>query len=147
MDQPKIFFDYFRSCNGNFHFKLVYPELNGYNEWTQTNNPTTQDVVTGFIGITTYVLLYLVWIFLVQIIWTISTHILSGKQVQISAPTHRKVCKRRQKSTKTWKIVPTHSKVWRSEQKHKIVHKRMQKFALVYKLTWKWVNKVKSGQM
>ena len=40
-------FIYFRSCNGNFHFRLVYPELKGYNEWTQTNNPTTQTVVTG----------------------------------------------------------------------------------------------------
>ena len=43
----------FRDADGNFHFKLCYPELTGAgggrcNEWTQTSNPATEGTITGF---------------------------------------------------------------------------------------------------
>ena len=28
--------------------KIVYPELNGSNEWIQTSNPVTEDIIKGF---------------------------------------------------------------------------------------------------
>ena len=47
----------FRDADGNFHFKLCYPELTGAgggrcNEWTQTSNPVTDTTITGFQPIT-----------------------------------------------------------------------------------------------
>lgn len=40
----------FRSCSGYFHFKLIYPELPGFNEWTQTSNPVQETKVIGYQG-------------------------------------------------------------------------------------------------
>ena len=33
---------------GQLHFKLVYPEIPATNEWIQTSNPTTDEIITGF---------------------------------------------------------------------------------------------------
>ena len=43
----------FRNSEGNFHFKLCYPEIKGIggkscNEWIQSSNPVTESVITGF---------------------------------------------------------------------------------------------------
>merc|ERR1712141_925137 len=38
----------FRNAQGEFHFKLVYPEIPAVNEWIQTSNPTTETTITGF---------------------------------------------------------------------------------------------------
>ena len=43
----------FRNSEGNFHFKLCYPEIKGIggkscNEWIQSSNPATDSVITGF---------------------------------------------------------------------------------------------------
>ena len=43
----------YRSCNGEFHFKICYPELAENfsfpcNEWTQFNNPTVDSIVRNF---------------------------------------------------------------------------------------------------
>ena len=38
----------FRNAQGEFHFKLVYPEIPTVNEWIQTSNPTTETTITGF---------------------------------------------------------------------------------------------------
>ena len=43
----------FKDSNGNFHFKLCYPELKGIggkscNEWIQSSNPFTAHTITGF---------------------------------------------------------------------------------------------------
>ena len=40
-----------RNCDGSYHFKLYYPEMNGFNEWTQTSDPTTSKIVTDFKGL------------------------------------------------------------------------------------------------
>ena len=45
--------DEFKDSNGNFHFKLCYPELIGIggkscNEWIQSSNPLTANNITGF---------------------------------------------------------------------------------------------------
>ena len=37
-----------RNADGQFHFKLVYPEIPATNEWFQTSNPTTEQTITGF---------------------------------------------------------------------------------------------------
>merc|ERR1711997_343691 len=37
----------FRNAQGQFHFKLVYPEIPAVNEWIQTSNPTTETTITG----------------------------------------------------------------------------------------------------
>ena len=39
-----------RSCTGKFNFKLIWPELDGVNKWTQTSNPTNETTVLGFRG-------------------------------------------------------------------------------------------------
>jgi hypothetical protein len=42
---------YCRSCDGTYHFKLVWPELpNNFNEWKQTSDPTTSQV-EGYQGL------------------------------------------------------------------------------------------------
>ena len=46
----------YRNHEGNFHFKLCYPEYFGIygghcNEWIQSSNPATEGTVTGFQGI------------------------------------------------------------------------------------------------
>ena len=38
----------FRGEGGKFHFKIVYPELGGSNEWLQTSNPTKATTIEGF---------------------------------------------------------------------------------------------------
>ena len=43
----------FKDSNGNFHFKICYPELKGIggkscNEWIQSSNPSTAHNITGF---------------------------------------------------------------------------------------------------
>ena len=43
----------FRNSEGNFQFKLCYPEIKGIggkscNEWIQSSNPATESVITGF---------------------------------------------------------------------------------------------------
>ena len=43
----------FRDDDGNFHFKLCYPELTGVgggrcNEWIQSSNPATEGTIAGF---------------------------------------------------------------------------------------------------
>ena len=38
----------FRDHEGQFHFKLVYPEIPATNEWIQSSNPTTDKIITGF---------------------------------------------------------------------------------------------------
>merc|ERR1712038_101864 len=38
----------FRNAQGEFRFKLVYPEIPAVNEWIQTSNPTTESSITGF---------------------------------------------------------------------------------------------------
>merc|ERR1712165_103802 len=38
----------FRNSQGEFHFKLVYPEIPAVNEWIQTSIPTTETTITGF---------------------------------------------------------------------------------------------------
>ena len=38
----------FRGEGGKFHFKIVYPELGGSNEWLQTSNPTKANTIEGF---------------------------------------------------------------------------------------------------
>ena len=38
----------FRTEDGNFHLKIVYPELGGSNEWIQTSNPATDSEIEGF---------------------------------------------------------------------------------------------------
>ncbi len=40
----------FRNCFGNFHFKMVWPGIGGFNEWLQSSNPVTKSTVTGFKG-------------------------------------------------------------------------------------------------
>merc|ERR1712141_794452 len=40
----------FRNAQGEFHFKLVYPEIPAVNEWIQTSNPTTETTITGFVA-------------------------------------------------------------------------------------------------
>ncbi|XP_059090607.1 uncharacterized protein LOC131886331 isoform X1 [Tigriopus californicus] len=41
------------SCEGKYHFRLIYPELGTYNEWYQTNDPSNAShmSVTGFEGL------------------------------------------------------------------------------------------------
>ena len=46
----------YRNHEGNFHFKLCYPEYPGIygghcNEWIQSSNPATEGTVSGFQGI------------------------------------------------------------------------------------------------
>ena len=43
----------FRNTEGNFQFKLCYPEIKGIggkscNEWIQSSNPATDSIITGF---------------------------------------------------------------------------------------------------
>jgi|ERR1711953_151553 len=38
----------FRTGDGKFHFKIVFPELGGSNEWIQTSNPATESRIEGF---------------------------------------------------------------------------------------------------
>jgi len=38
----------FRTGDGKFHLKIVYPELGGSNEWIQTSNPGTDRTIEGF---------------------------------------------------------------------------------------------------
>merc|ERR1719445_2766828 len=38
----------FRNSQGEFHFKLVYPEIPAVNQWIQNSNPTTESTITGF---------------------------------------------------------------------------------------------------
>ena len=38
----------FKNPEGQLHFKLVYPEIPATNEWIQTSNPTTDEIITGF---------------------------------------------------------------------------------------------------
>ena len=38
----------YRGVDGNFQFKLCYPELGQCNEWTQSSNPVTDTTITGF---------------------------------------------------------------------------------------------------
>ena len=43
----------FRTCSGNFHFKLCYPELadkysSPCNEWTQLNNPVYDSIIRDY---------------------------------------------------------------------------------------------------
>ena len=38
----------FRTGDGKFHFKIVFPELGGSNEWIQTSNPVTESTIEGF---------------------------------------------------------------------------------------------------
>ena len=38
----------FRGEDGTFHFKLVYTELAGSNEWRQTSNPATDARIEGY---------------------------------------------------------------------------------------------------
>ena len=37
-----------RDENGNFQFKLCYPELDKCNEWIQSSNPATETEIKGF---------------------------------------------------------------------------------------------------
>ena len=39
-----------RNCDGTFHLKMSWPEINGVNEWSQTSNPATASTVSGFQG-------------------------------------------------------------------------------------------------
>eukprot|EP00095_Tigriopus_kingsejongensis_P007512 maker-scaffold103_size370364-snap-gene-1.23 protein:Tk07512 transcript:maker-scaffold103_size370364-snap-gene-1.23-mRNA-1 annotation:"tamm-horsfall protein" len=41
-------FDSLRSCDGNYHFRLVWPDLGYFNEWLQTNDITKNGPVTGY---------------------------------------------------------------------------------------------------
>ena len=38
----------YRGSDGNFQFKLCYPELNKCNEWIQSSNPATETTIRGF---------------------------------------------------------------------------------------------------
>ena len=38
----------FKDANGKFRFKLVYPEVPGFIEWTQTSNPIAEKTIAGF---------------------------------------------------------------------------------------------------
>ena len=38
----------FRREDGTFHFKVVYSELAGSNEWSQTSNPATETQIEGY---------------------------------------------------------------------------------------------------
>ena len=44
----------YRNAEGNFHFKICYPEVQTFhglghcNEWLQASNPTTEGTVTGY---------------------------------------------------------------------------------------------------
>ena len=38
----------FRNKDGNFQFKLCYPEIGKCNEWIQSSNPTTETNIKGF---------------------------------------------------------------------------------------------------
>ena len=38
----------YRDENGNFQFKLCYPELDKCNEWIQSSNPATETEIKGF---------------------------------------------------------------------------------------------------
>ena len=43
----------YRACNGDFHFKICYPELaENYtfpcNEWTQSSNPAADSIIRDF---------------------------------------------------------------------------------------------------
>ena len=38
----------YRDSDGNFQFKLCYPELNKSNEWIQSSNPAKETTITGF---------------------------------------------------------------------------------------------------
>ena len=50
--------DFYRGVDGQFLFKLCYPEVEGSNgghcnEWYQTSNPYTDSVITGFESVNT----------------------------------------------------------------------------------------------
>jgi len=53
-DCPDCFFsrldqlENFRTEDGKFHLKIVYPELGGSNEWIQTSNPVLNSTIEGF---------------------------------------------------------------------------------------------------
>ena len=38
----------YKDVEGKFRFKLVYPEVPGFIEWTQTSNPITEEDITDF---------------------------------------------------------------------------------------------------
>ena len=38
----------FRTEDGKFHLKIVFPDLGGSNEWMQTSNPVTDSTIKGF---------------------------------------------------------------------------------------------------
>lgn len=38
------------TCDGRFHFRMVWPELGFYNEWFQASDPTSDYNVAGFQG-------------------------------------------------------------------------------------------------
>ena len=38
----------YRGSDGNFQFKLCYPELNKCNVWIQSSNPATETTIRGF---------------------------------------------------------------------------------------------------
>ena len=38
----------FRTEDGDFHFKIVFPGLGGRNEWIQTSNPATSNTIEGY---------------------------------------------------------------------------------------------------
>ena len=38
----------YRTYDGKFHLKIVYPELGRSNEWKQMSNPVTDTIIKGF---------------------------------------------------------------------------------------------------
>ena len=38
----------YRNADGYLEFKVVYPELSGYNQWRQKSNPTTSGKKAGY---------------------------------------------------------------------------------------------------
>ena len=42
----------FKTEDGKFHLKIVYPELGGSNEWIQTSNPVTESTIEGYQSVT-----------------------------------------------------------------------------------------------
>ena len=42
------YLEHYRGKDGNFQFKLCYPEVGKCNEWIQTSNPATETTIRGF---------------------------------------------------------------------------------------------------